>query len=354
MKSLKAKYLLGLLVLSSLILNVLSSCSEEQDNTTPGPLRIDSVSLTGHNLVDGVYVPKDSLTEVGYSGNLYIVRGSGFSQTQKIFFNDFEADFNPTLVTDNTIIVAVPVGTPYVDVSNKLRIVTLKGEAEYDFVIGQPSPKITSFDPVAGSAGDIVTIKGEVFDNLIGVKFDDAEAVVISSTSTEIKVEIPAGVVQAKIYVETAGGVAESPGSFGFKRIIYDDALGDGFQLWGGWGGTQELQSTEVVKRGTYAIKRVTDPWSALQIGYAGSTLNLGTDVTAVKVSIYAENTGKVKIVFNSDDAHGKVIDVVGGQWTDFTIPVSEITPQTTFSQLWLQEFAGSANVLYIDDFGFI
>lgn len=354
MKNLKAKYILSLFILGSLFLTVFTSCSEEQDNITAGPLRIDSVSLTGYNLVDGVYVPKDSLTTVGYVQNMYIIRGSGFSETEAIYFNDFQADFNPTLVTDNTIIVTIPEDTPYANVSNKLKIVTIKGSVEYDFVIGQPAPTITSFDPVAGGTGDIVTIKGTVFDNLISVKFDDIEAVIVSSTSTEIKVEIPAGVVQAKIFVETAGGIAESPGAFGFKRIIFDDALGDGFQLWGGWGGTQDLQNTTTVKRGTYSIQRITEAWSAIQIGYAGSTLNLGTDVTALKVSIYAENTGKLKIVFNGDDANGKVIDVVAGQWLDFTIPVSEITPQTTFSQLWIQEFTGSGNVFYIDDFGFI
>ena len=186
------------------------------------------------------------------------------------------------------------------------------------------------------------------------MKFDDIPATIVSSTSTEIKVEIPAGVVQAKIFVETAGGITESTGSFGFKRIIYDDAMGEGFQLWGGWGGTQDLENTTIVKRGTRSIKRVTEGWSALQIWDSGSTLNLGTDVTAVKVSIYAETTGKLNIVFNGDAAHGKVIDVVAGQWLDFTIPVSEITNQTTLSQIWVQEFSGAGNVIYIDDFGFI
>lgn len=345
MKNLKSKCFLGFLLLASLFISI-TSCSSDDDAGASGRLSIDSISFAAN----------DSIVTSGYVENMYIIRGSGFSGTRKIFFNDVQADFNPTLVTDKVIFVTIPVEVPFQNVgtSDKLRIETVDGSIEYDFIIGQPEPKILSFDPVAGGTGDIVTIKGTVFDNLISVKFDDIPATIVSSTSTEIKVEIPAGVVQAKIFVETAGGIAESTGAFGFKRIIYDDNLGEGFQLWGGWGGTQDLANTTPVKRGTYSIKRITEGWSALQIGYSGSTLNLGTDVTAVKVSIYAETTGKLKIVFNGDDAHGKVIDVVAGQWLDFTIPVSEITSQTTFSQLWVQEFSGAGNVIYIDDFGFI
>jgi len=344
MKNFKYKCFLGVLLLASIFISI-ASCSSD-DNATSGGLSIDSVSLAIN----------DSLVTTGFVENMYIIKGSGFSKMTKIFFNEVQADFNPTLVTDKVIFVTIPKETPFQNpgTSDKIRIETITEIVEYDFIIGQPEPKITSFDPVAGGIGDIVTIKGVVFDNLLSVKFDEIEAVIVSSTSTEIKVEIPAGVVQAKIFVETAGGIAESPGSFGFKRIIYDDDLGEGFQLWGGWGGTQDLANTAIVKRGTHSIKRVTEGWSALQIGYSGSTLNLGTDVTAVKVSIYAETTGKVRIVFNGDDSHGKVLDLVAGQWIDFTIPVSEITAQTTLSQIWVQEFSGAGNVIYIDDFGFI
>lgn len=345
MKKIKKIQIWSFLFIASLFVS-LASCTSDDDAGSSGSLSIQSVSLAVN----------DSLVTSGFVENMYIIRGSGFKDTRKIFFNDVQADFNPTLVTNNIIIVTIPLETPFQNpgTSDKIRIETLTETVEYDFIIGQPEPKITSFDPVAGGTGDIVTIKGTVFDNLISVKFDDIPAVIVSSTSTEIKVEIPAGVVQAKIFVETAGGTAESPGSFGFKRIIYDDDLGEGFQLWGGWGGSQDIYNTTPVKRGTYSIKRVTEGWSALQIGYSGSTLNLGTDVTAVKVSVYAETTGKLRIVFNGDDAHGKVIDVVAGQWLDFTIPVSEITSQTTLSQIWVQEFSGAGNVIYIDDFGFI
>lgn len=345
MKTIKKTYLWSLLFIASLFAS-LTSCSSDENSDSSSNLTIQSVSLAVN----------DSLVSTGFVENMYIIRGSGFKNTQKIFFNDVQADFNPTLVTNNVIFVTIPLEVPFQNVgtSDKIRIETMEGIVEYDFIIGQPNPTITSFNPVAGGTGEIVTITGTVFDNLISVKFDEIEAVIVSSTSTQIQVQIPDGVVQARIYVETAGGIATSTGSFGFKNIIFDEALGAGFQLWGGWGGTQDLLNTTIVKRGTYSIKRTTEAWSALQIGYAGATLNLGTEVTSVKISIYGESTGNVKIVFNGDDSHGKVVQVTAGQWTDFTIPVSEITSQTTLSQIWVQEFSGAGNVLYIDDFGFI
>jgi len=345
MKKLHINHLWSFLFIAFLFASM-ASCSSDEHSESSGQPSIESVSLAVN----------DSLVSTGFVENMYIIRGTGFSGTQKIYFNDFQADFNPTLVTDNVIFVTIPLEVPFQNVgtSDKIRIETASGIAEFDFIIGQPEPTITSFNPVAGSAGDVMTITGTVFDNLISVKFDEIEANVISSTPTQIQVTIPDGVVQAKIYVETAGGTTESVGSFGFKRIIYDDDLGEGFQLWGGWGGSQDIYNITPVKRGTHSIKRVTEGWSALQIGYSGSTLNLGTDVTAVKISVYGESTGNIRIVFNGDDAHGKVIQVTAGQWTDYTIPVSEITSQTSLSQIWVQEFSGAGNVIYIDDFGFI
>lgn len=350
MKTLKIKSILCLLMVSALFLNVLSSCSEDDD--TSGTLRIDSVSLTGHNEVDGEYIPKDSLTTTGYAGNMYIIRGSGFATTQKVLFNDFQADFNPTLVTDKVIIVTIPVGTPYVDGSNKLIVITTAGTAEYDFVIGQPAPTITGFNPLAGSPGDIVTITGTIFDNLISVRFDDVEAVVVSSTSTQIQVEVPAGIIQAKIFVETLGGTAESASSFGFKFLVYDDVLAPGWWV-GGWGGTQNFESTTNVKRGTYAIKRVTEAWSGFQIGNGGAVIPMD-DFNALKVSIFATTAGKVLVVLNGNYGAGKEVTLVAGQYNDITIPISELGDPATLTEIVIQEFSGGPNLLYIDDLGFI
>ncbi len=322
----------------------LSSCSNDDENAS-GNLRIDSVSTA----------LQDSLTTTGYVDNTYIIRGSGFLGMQKITFNDVQADFNPTLVTDKVIIVTIPTDAPFMTsaTSNKIRIETKNSFAEYDFIIGQPAPTITSFDPLAGGPGTVVTIKGTVFDNLIGVRFDDIEAEVVSSTPTQIKVLVPEGIVQAKIFVETTGGIAESAGQFGFRFIVYDDILASGWWV-GGWGGTQEFNSTTVVKRGTYSIHRTTEGWSGFQIGNGGAPINLSDGFTAVKVSIYAVNSGNVMLVLNGNYGQGKLLTLTAGQWVDFTVPLSELGAPATLNEIVIQEFSGAANEYYFDDLGMI
>jgi len=355
MKKINIKKVLGSLLLMTVISFTAASCSDDDAKGTSDALSIESVSLTGYNVVNGENIPKDSITTTGSIGNMYIIRGNGFLNTQKIYFNEVEATFNPTLITNNIIFVQIPESVPFSNdnTSNKLRIVTLNGSVQYDFMIGQPGPRITSFDPVAGGEGTIVTIKGTLFDNLQAVRFDDIPATIISATTTEIKVEVPEGVVQSYIFVETTGGITRSAGQFGFKFIVYDEALAPGWWV-GGWGGTQEFDNTEVVRRGTFAIKRTTDAWSGFQIGNGGATIDLANDYTAIKVSIQATTTGKVLLAINGNYDGGKTLDVVAGEWIDFTIPFSELGSPATLNEIVIQEFSGAGNVLYIDDLGLI
>lgn len=355
MKKLNFKKVLGSLLIMVMGSFTVASCSDDDTNSTSDALVIESVSLTGYNVVDGENVAKDSLTTTGSIGNMYIIRGNGFLNTQKIYFNEVEATFNPTLITNTVIFVQIPENVPYSGntTSNKLRIVTTTGSAEYDFMIGQPGPRITGFDPVAGGEGTIVTITGTLFDNLQAVRFDDIPATIISSTNTEIKVEVPAGIVQSYIFVETTGGITRSGGQFGFKFIVYDEVLAPGWWV-GGWGGTQEFDNTEVVKRGTYAIKRTTDAWSGFQIGNGGATIDLANGYTAIKVSVQATTTGKILLVMNGNYDAGKTLDVTAGEWIDFTVPFSELGSPATLNEIVIQEFSGAGNVLYIDDLGLI
>lgn len=65
-------------------------------------------------------------------------------------------------------------------------------------------PKITSFSPIKAKVGEEITIKGEQFNALKDsnvVYFGSLKADIISSSSTEIKVKVPAGKILSKISV---------------------------------------------------------------------------------------------------------------------------------------------------------
>ena len=63
-----------------------------------------------------------------------------------------------------------------------------------------------------------------------------------------------------------------------------------------------------------------------------------------------------VKVTINEMYDDGVIIDIVEGEWTNFTIPLSELnTPTGDFAEIVIQEFSGSApSTIYIDDLGLI
>lgn len=315
---------------------------------------LDSSANYAHTTV----VAFDSTTTTGKLNTQYAIIGENLLKTTQVIVNGVAIYFNPALLTDKSIIFTLPATAPWgASQENKIRVVTNYGSTDFGFNVQQPAPTITSLNPVAAGAGETITITGLVFDGVTSVRFDTKEATIVSSTATEIKVKVPEGIVQAYVYVTTPGGTSKSPSAFGFKKIIFDDALDAGFSVYGGWGGTIDIANTTIVKRGTRSIKiSYTGGYgSPLQFGYTGATLTL-SNYTAVKISIYggAGTEGKsVKLVFNGAD--GYLITLHQGVWTDYTIPLSSISSAATLNEIWLQEFSGNTpSEVYVDDFGLI
>jgi hypothetical protein len=326
------------------------------------------VNLDSSNVYDDIKLVKfDSTVTQGRLNTQYAIIGENLLNTTHVYFNGTEVYFNPALVSDKTIIVTIGSNVPFgPSQSNKLTVVTTQGKVDYDFSIAQPPPVITSFAPLAAGAGDIVTITGSVFSDIVSVKFDDTPAEIVGTpTTTEIKVKVPAGIVQAYVYVTTAGGTTKSAASFGFKYLIYGDDLtlywggnGGGYD---GYGSTRDYASTAHVKRGTHAIAvNVDNGYGALQLGYGGATLNVASSgLTSIKVSIYGGTNFKtgdrVQLVVNGGYDKAVPLTIVPGAYTDFTIPLSSLGNPTTISEITFQTLGvGAPATFYVDDLGFI
>jgi len=308
----------------------------------------------------------DSTTMTGKGGNLYRIVGTNLGSVTSITVNGVSAYFNLALASDNSVIFTVPTTAPFgPGQSGKLVVTTLHGSVTYNFTILQPPPAITSFAPVAGSPGDTITINGSVLDNATSVKFGTVAAKIVANTTSQIKVLLPAGVVQAFITVTTAGGSATSASSFGYKYIVYDDALAKG---WGGNGGGYSgynsilnFTNTTQVERGTNSIAvTFTNSYGALQIGYGGSTpVNVATlGLKALKFFVYGGagiKTGdKLQIVINGNYG-GYTVVMTAGAYVSYTVPLSSLGNPTTITEIVIQN-QGSAlqSVIYVDDIGFI
>jgi hypothetical protein len=344
MKNMKMKYVLSSLLAAVMFLFMFSSCESDDDASSgSGTLSITSVVKAE----PGELVP----VTAGDPKNYYIIRGTGLSLVQKIYFNDFDTYFNPVLVTDTEIVVLIDEKTPYANSSNKLKVVTKRGTVLYDFITKPPTPKFDSFNSINAAQGEVVTIAGDYFlDAVVKVGTEDVE--IISSSLTEIKFKMPANATDKYVTVTNLSGSTVAPQAIG--SALYDDELqGDaGHWMWSG----SDVFDTEFKDdkvQGNNAIKFVFGGWNGADMKFDSRD-----------VSKYKAFRVRVKSVSANSDA--SVIFVFGGwayqikrtlpnNWTTIEIPFSEIGNPTTFDQLTLQESGNfGGNTILMDDMGFV
>jgi hypothetical protein len=379
------KLLMGAAVLFLLLITGAVSC-KKNDDAAPSLTRVrtvtkyDSVLVTHRVDLGTSYTSKDvipqafdSTVTAGPLGGLFAIIGTNLQTTTSVSFNGYSVYFNPTLVTNTSIIVKIPDETPWLNGDNKLVVTTKYGTASIDFTVLQPAPAIKGLSQFAGNPGDTVTITGTVLDNASVVKFGAATAKIVSTTSTALKVIVPANALGVTS-VTTPGGSASGPYAsyngvvppiaipFGFKSLLYEDAVpSDGFTF-GFIGWNANTQSTEVVKRGPYSIRvDYTGNYAGYAVG-SGPGIDL-TGVTYVKFSIYGGSAGTegkvIKVALNDFDHRQVSIILHENVWSTYVIPLKLFqdasapgTP-TTLSYLGFQELSASApETIFLDDIG--
>lgn len=343
MKNLKIKYLLGFFILASIFLNTLSSCSNDDDKGSSGPI-INSVSPS----VEGDLVP----VTIGKPKNVYVIQGSGFNTLEKIYFNDFETYFNPTLVTDNAIFVTIDEDTPFSNVANELKIVTKSGTVIHPFIIAPPDPTLLNYSPINPLEGEVITIKGNYFLEPI-VKIGDVPATIISSTLTEIKVKVPAGANNKYVSVTNISGTATSKEAIG--TALFDDAWSNDWFYDGGDDKVTDVSSPGVLQ-GELMVKSVNDGWSGTQFRNKDwATIDVA-NYKGIRISIKGAKVGKVALILNGhwSDPEARVIDVTT-EWKEYNLPWTDWPFEITGLQtLVLKDFTGEKSTYYLDNIGFI
>lgn len=354
---------------AALILFCLLACSplffscEEEDGGAPPVL--ERVSL----------VPKDSTMLSGGRGETLVIFGSNLATVQEVYFSGSRAPLNTTMVRNDNIIIRIPDNAPFPgpNVLSTVRVVTLYGEAQMEFEIEQPAPNIRSFIPAVGSPGESITIRGEFFNGLASVQFIDAatdealDADIVSHTLDEETGEevvvaiIPDGAKVSYLALTTPAGTGLSSNTFGLNYAIYTENLNENFFNWS-WGGVDVFTATNVSKSGLNSYRRTyNDGWSGIQLHY-GPDGDPGLDLsgyTAIKFSVYGGpgTTGK-QIQFTLNWGDMVQIQVVEGQWTDYSFPLSEFGNPATLQFVVFQDNGNTSPaapyLVYIDDMGLL
>ena len=199
----------------------LQSCND--DETYPQP-SIKNVRTTA----------EDAPITTGNFGDWISIQGSGFSSTTEVWFNSVSAQFNPTFVTDNNIVIAVPSDFPE-EINDKIKVVTKGGSSEFDFKVIVPAPIVYAISNEFPASGETVEISGDVFYNVQSVVFPGGgEGEIVTYNPTMIQVVVPSGTTSGKLTINAAAGSSESPFELMNKTgMICDyDALNK-FEDWG-------------------------------------------------------------------------------------------------------------------------
>jgi hypothetical protein len=335
MKNFKFKHLVGLL--SVFTISMVVSCSDD-DSASGGQPVIESVSLAQN----------DSLVAQGYADNMYIIRGKGFTGTQKIYFNELDTYFNSTLVTDNVILVTIDRNTPYADAPDELKVVTTGGTAVYNFVVAPPAPNLRSFQPVNAADGEQVTLYGSFFlDPVVTVGGVPAE--IVSNTLTEIVIVLPPGSQHKYVKVETISGGSEWGTAVG--TAIYDDAF---YAPWDiePWNNHEYVTDPAQAYQGLKFIKKVIPGWDNIQGKWAWN--DQLSQYTGIHFWVRSDDAAKLQLIFNGswDDNVDRQF-TTSNEWQEIRFTWEELGNPEALQNISFKEFTGATHNYYFDNFGY-
>ena len=161
-----------------------SSCKDDEEG-------MGTPEITGVRVCDPTKA--DSLFTKASTGQMIAVIGRNLADVHKVYINDQEVSFNPTLNTDHSIIVTIPSEEKGFKLTafdstlkDEIRIVTSHGTAVYAFKITAPSPSITALQgSYPREAGNVLKVFGLNLVDIEKVFFTNLTAEQLDTTVWE-------------------------------------------------------------------------------------------------------------------------------------------------------------------------
>lgn len=266
-----------------------------------------------------------------------------------------------TVNSSGEIVVKVPQGAE----TGKFTLVTTNGTkltSSSNLTIVQDMPAVTSIAPTGFVPGQTITISAPSgLDIPFDVVFPDnvLAPMIVSKTATTLMVVVPAKAQSGRIkLVNYANESYEIPidtkilGADQLAYYMYDDAIKNGFQQWGGWGSTTaDYANTSQVKVGAKSIKATYGgDWGGTPQMGGGSSSTAG--FTYLVFSVYGETGGGNVIQVALNGGTTATFSVVQGQWSTVKIALTDLGSPATVSQIWFQD-KGWTGTVYFDEIGF-
>ncbi|MDR1683728.1 MAG: glycan-binding surface protein [Candidatus Symbiothrix sp.] len=309
---------------------IFSACEEKdprfENNDNP-------MEITAVHLQDGDDDVTDRTVTFARLGQLIRLEGKGFFGVKSVYINGESAYANPTLLSDNSLIVRVPSTAPTTDADDDVRntIVLKKANLNYTypFEIRESAPSITNISHTLPQAGEEITIYGSGLIDITSIVFPGDITVNEGITFDEedgkwCKAIVPEGVSEdgGSILVLGANGGAYSPAYFNCKKHVVHNFDDVNNQSWSGGTISENLSAkipTEGVgpkSQGTYRSLNTpgnTIAADAPKVAYYWAKQNMWGEIlnplipgstpcseVAVQMDIYVEgvwNSGYIRIV---------------------------------------------------------
>lgn len=183
---------------------------------TTGRIRVTTSDGTGTSLADFV-VPSSPPSITSFSpssgppGTSVTIMGAHFTGVNGVKFNGVAATFN--FVSDAQVSATVPLGAT----TGKITLTTPLGPATSasNFIVGSSTPPtISGFSPTSGAPGATVTINGDNFTGVNGVRFNGVAATFSFVNDGRVTATVPSGATTGKITLTTPAGTATSSSNF--------------------------------------------------------------------------------------------------------------------------------------------
>lgn len=368
---------LGVFSLILLTLTTLLSSCEKDDSGTP-TFSKGTPTISRVYLLDTIARYKDSSIVGAEPYKLLVIDGKNIGGVQKVYFNGYDAAFNPTYNTDNSLIIRLPGEAPTgAKVDNKLRLVTFQGEASFDFkIIAKPSIFETDKITFGADRGDI-TLKGKNFEDVSSVMFTGTKTAVtvVSRTKDKIGNETMTLRFPTTNLSQVTLDITNTSGTITTRNMEFvnaDNALivfGEDFlkdyanNSWGdpliinsdqAYAGKKSLSKSYA--GGNWHLAAFSNWWPSLEYDADYKYISFAIKGAAVPMELWIQSDAS-KVGFGEFTDKNK-ITVAANVWNYYKIPLADLDFWAAGKVLkqfgWRVKGPDKTQVLYFDDVMFI
>ncbi|HSC39197.1 MAG TPA: hypothetical protein VLD19_15045 [Chitinophagaceae bacterium] len=297
----------------------------------------------------------DSVTNAGYLGNYYVIKGANLGSATRVSFNGVAAYLNRAWMTDNSIVVQIPSNTPATGpkATDSLVVVTLNGTAYYKFAIVPPPPTPTSYSDYNFWQGSQIALTGVGFAGVtsVGLTGTTATVTVVSKTDTTLVLRFPSTTVNRASLVFNYTSVGSTLTNTATQELVDLDNAYNIFAFGNnqnGWSNNSWTSPSGPVTGPTHSYGQTqsyvtTFPNGSWQMeGWGGSTSNVTYFSTfkyytfwilgGVQDEVLTISADQLATPWQQPTGSGIfTIKVPAGVWTYFKIPIGSGSGQINF-----------------------